>query len=252
MNTGPGQPDDLSPAALARALGDRPVRTYPAVLSTHADALAWARDGAPSGAVVVADYQVAPRGRAGLEWQVRPGVGLGFSVVLRPGLPAEREGYVYLAATAALATVATPETTLRWPDEVRGGHGRQAAVGVHAELSGPGVQWAVVTVLIENAHPPRGPLLAQAIEALRRHLEADPEKVLDIWRRRCDTLTHHVRARMIPMGPSGTVVEGTAVDVKADGALVVQPREGLKIAVLPHHLGLLDIGLLDIDPPPGD
>ncbi|MDQ4130536.1 MAG: hypothetical protein M3133_06040, partial [Actinomycetota bacterium] len=73
----------------------RPVRTYPAILSTSADAFAWARAGAPEGALVVADYQAAPRGRAGLPWEVRPGEGLGFSLVLRPELPPEREGWLY-------------------------------------------------------------------------------------------------------------------------------------------------------------
>ncbi|HWH34036.1 MAG TPA: hypothetical protein VNT56_01805 [Acidimicrobiales bacterium] len=56
--------DDLSAGVLAAALPDRPLRSYPAPLSTEADALAWARAGAPVGAVVVADYQAAPRGRS--------------------------------------------------------------------------------------------------------------------------------------------------------------------------------------------
>lgn len=52
---------DLSAHALAEALPGRPVRSYPAMLSTEADALAWARAGADDGAVVVAGYQAAPR-----------------------------------------------------------------------------------------------------------------------------------------------------------------------------------------------
>ncbi|MEJ7744106.1 MAG: hypothetical protein WKF73_17135, partial [Nocardioidaceae bacterium] len=51
--------DDLGPGAITAALGDRPVRAYPALLSTEAVGMAWAREGAPSGAVVVADYQAS-------------------------------------------------------------------------------------------------------------------------------------------------------------------------------------------------
>ena len=58
--------DDLSAEALAAVLPGRPIRAYPALLSTEADALAWARAGAPSGALVAAAYQAAPRCRAGL------------------------------------------------------------------------------------------------------------------------------------------------------------------------------------------
>ncbi|CAN5628071.1 hypothetical protein BH24ACT15_BH24ACT15_19630 [soil metagenome] len=241
-------PDDLSAAAVCQALGDRPARTYPALLSTHADALAWARSGAPSGAVVVADYQVSPRGRAGLEWFVQPGTGLGFSMVVHPALAVDREGYVYLAATAALPAVCSDlasDASLRWPDEVYADGRRMAAVGVHTELGPQQVQWAVVTVLLETAMPPRAPLLARATEALTSTMDADPETVLTHWRGSCDTLGQHVAARMIPLGPSGMVIEGTAVDVKADGALLVEPREHLRIAVLPHHLGLLDVQSLD-------
>ena len=65
-----GLDDDLAADALAADLPGRPLRSYPALLSTEADALAWARAGGPGGAVVVAGYQASPRGRAGS----RPGV----------------------------------------------------------------------------------------------------------------------------------------------------------------------------------
>lgn len=246
MSAGADAPeDDLSADAVATALGARPTRVYPAILSTHADALAWARAGAPSGAVVVSDYQVSPRGRAGLEWTIRPGLGLGFSYVARPDLPAEREGWVYLAAGAALAGVVEDAAgdvavELIWPDEVHRGDRRLAAVGVHTELGASAVEWAVVTVLLEHATSPRGPLLARAAAALDAALAAPPEVVLARWRDGCRTIGTQVRARMIPMGPGGTVVEGEAVGVKDDGALLIERRPGLKVAVLPTHLGVLD------------
>jgi BirA family biotin operon repressor/biotin-[acetyl-CoA-carboxylase] ligase len=233
--------EDLSAGTLARVLGDRPVRTYPALVSTHADALAWARAGGAGGAVVVADYQAAPRGRAGLPWAVRPGLGLGFSLVLRPDLPAEREGWLYAAAVCGIADTAGPAATVEWPDEVRAGVRRVAAVGVHAELGPAGVDWAVVTVLADDAQPPRGPLLARLVAAMELRGREPPATVLAAYLPRCATLGRTLRARMIPLGPGGPEITGRAVDVLADGALVLSNDKGRRIAVRPQHLARLEL-----------
>ena len=157
---------DLSLEALAGALPGRPLRSYPALLSTEADALAWARAGAPAGAVVVSDYQASPRGRAGWPWEVRPGAGLGFSVVLRPNLAARREGWLYTIATSGLADALGDDATIEWPDEVTIAGRRAGAVGVQVEQREHGLAWAVVSVLVVEATPPRGELLARVVEAI--------------------------------------------------------------------------------------
>lgn len=239
---------DLAPEELGRLLPDRPLRSYPALLSTEADALAWARAAAPAGAVVVADYQASPRGRAGLPWQTSQGVGLGFSLVLRPDLASPREGWLYAVATAALADVVAPDvvaadvaaTVVEWPDAVVVDGGRAAAVGVTTELGLHGVTWAVVNVLVEGTPSPRGPVLAALVEAIEGRLRQEPTEVLDDLRRRCTTLGRRVRARLIPMGPAGVQIEGRAVDLLADGALLIETDRGARVAVLPHHLGILD------------
>ena len=65
------------------ALGQ--VREHHASLpSTNDRALAWAREGAPHGALVTADEQTAGRGRLGRRWASPVGEGLYASVVLRP------------------------------------------------------------------------------------------------------------------------------------------------------------------------
>lgn len=232
--------EDLSATALGGVLGDRPLRAYPALLSTEADALAWARAGAPSGAVVVADYQVSPRGRSGRPWEVRAGEGLGFSIVVRPELPALREGWLYVAASAALADVLGTGGALTWPDEAWAADARVGAVGVHAELGAAAVEWAVVTVLADRATPPRGALLAGLLRAIEARLASPDEAVLTDYRSRCATLGRRVRARMIPMSPDGPQVVGEAVDVRTDGGLVLATDRGSRVVVLPQHLGVLE------------
>lgn len=233
---------DLEIAELSDLLAGRAVRSYPAQLSTEATAMAWARSGAPDGAVVVADYQACPRGRGGLPWTVRAGHGLGFTLVLRPELAPEREGWPYAAALLALHdVVGASGGVLHWPDEVRADDDAvRARLGVHVELGVRCIEWVTVTVLVEDAAPPRGPLLAQLVAALERRMSDPPGQVLSAYLPRCRTLGQQVRARLIPMGPGGPEVTGEAVDVLADGALVLRTAKGNRVAVPPHDLGLLE------------
>lgn len=234
---------DLSPEQLAADLGGRPVQAYPALLSTEPTAMSWARTGAPAGAVVVADYQASPRGRGGWPWQVQPGRGLGCSLVLRPDLPLEREGWVYVAAAVAVAdALDRPEAVFHWPDTVRTGDGAVLArLGAFAELGPQRLEWVVLTLLVEEVAPPRGPLLARLADAVEARLAMPADAVLARYTGHCCTLGQQARARMVPLGPGGPVIEGRAVDVLSDGALVLQTAAGNRVAVRVPHLGLLEV-----------
>jgi BirA family transcriptional regulator, biotin operon repressor / biotin---[acetyl-CoA-carboxylase] ligase len=225
------------------------LRVYPALLSTEADAQAWARAGGPDGGLVIAGYQVSPRGRSGLEWRVRPDIDLAFSLVVRPELTAEDEGWLYTIVTSALADVLGGDAVVEWPDEVHGPAGRLAAVGVHAELGPHAVAWAVVNVLVSDVPvlaaqrgtpAARGELLAQTLEAIDARRAQSRTAVLEDYRSRCATFGRDVRARLIPVGPAGPVIAGRAVDAARDGALVLDTASGRRVAVRPQHLGMLE------------
>jgi BirA family transcriptional regulator, biotin operon repressor / biotin---[acetyl-CoA-carboxylase] ligase len=231
---------DLRAEALAEALGERPFRTYPALLSTEADAVSWARSAAPAGALVVADYQIAARGRGAWPWKVAPGQGLSFSLVLRPRLRPEREGWLYTVATSALADLCGPDATIAWPDEVRRNGVRAAAVAVRSDLGPQASSWAVVSVHLLEAPPPRGELLGRIATAIEARAKESPAALLDEYTRRCETIGRRVCARLIPLGPKGEKLTGTAVRTLEDGALSLETADGRRMAVLPQHLGLLD------------
>ena len=235
---------DVATATLERLLGGRPVRCYPAVVSTEADALAWARAGGPHGAVVVAEYQASPRGRAGFPWSTPPGHSLGFSVLLRPDLPVDREGWLYLVAACALADVADVSgsgTTIRWPDTVERDGTVVAQVAVQTDVDAMSVRWAVVSVLVADAASPRGPLLARAVEAIEARRTSPPEPLLADATARCSTIGRRVRARLVPMGPRGIVVEGRASRLNDEGSLVVETDSGRVQPVRPQDLGVLEV-----------
>ncbi|MBA3428688.1 MAG: hypothetical protein H0U07_08975 [Actinobacteria bacterium] len=232
--------EDLSAAALAAAMPGRAVRSYPALLSTEADARAWARAGGPAGAVVVADYQASARGRGGLPWSPRPARDLCFSLVLRPGFTPDDEGWLYVAAAVAVLDVLGGDAQVDWPDRIHR-EGRQAAdVAGHAALGAGGVDWAVVNVLVHDAGVPRGSLLARLVDAVEALQHPEPD-ALARYRERCTTLGEEVVAHVIPTWPDGVQIAGTAATVLQDGALVIeQAAAGRRIAVRPQHLARLE------------
>lgn len=236
-----GLADDLVAERLAEQMADRPIRSYPAVLSTEAVALGWAREGAPHGAVVVAGYQASPRGRAGLPWDLPEGTGVGFSIVFRPELAAAREGWVYAAAVCGLADVAGDDAEIVWPDEVYRDGLLTGAIGAWVELGAEGVAWAVINVLLPGITAPRAPEVARAVTSIEARMDAPAANVIADYRPRCATFGRHVRARLIPMGPAGPRVEGIAADVILDGSLsITSDKTGRRVAVQPQNLGILD------------
>lgn len=242
--------EDLGREALQPLLGSRALRTYPAMLSTETEAMAWARTGAPDGAVVTAGYVAAPRGRSGLDWDGRahPDGALACSVVLRPGWTEQREGWCYLPALlgvrdalaqAAGGVPAPPQ--LVWPDHLVDEHGDVvAAVGGQAEPAGGRLRWVVVTVLVFHAPPPRAPLLAAVVDALERWVRADADEVVAAATGACATIGRRVTAALLPMGPASPSVTGEAVGLADDGGLVVIDDQGRRVVVLPQALGLLE------------
>lgn len=232
---------DLGAEEVAALLPGRTIRAYPAALSAEADALAWARAGAEGGSVVVAEYQASPRGRGGFEWSTPRGEGIVFSLILRPSSPTMKDGWLYLAASCGLADALGADARLQWPDLVFLPGGRAGACAVQVDDAEAGVEWAVVTVLVEHVRPPRAPVLAAIVEAIELRAAAPALRVTADYRRRCETIGQQVRARLVPMGPSGKEVVGAATAVFPDGSLVVQADGGRRVMVPPASLGTIDV-----------
>jgi BirA family biotin operon repressor/biotin-[acetyl-CoA-carboxylase] ligase len=100
--------------------------------STNAFARRVAVKGVPEGTLVLAEEQTGGRGRWGRTWESPAGMGLWFSIVLRPSFPPSLLtllGAVSLAAALENGFGLRPE--LQWPNDVMI-HGKKAA-GILAE-----------------------------------------------------------------------------------------------------------------------
>lgn len=99
-----------------------PFQYFAQIGSTNDEALAAARQGAPSGALFLADLQTQGRGRRGREWLAPSGAGLWFTVIYRSRQPlalaAPLTLVVGVALREALADSLGLPFQLKWPNDV--------------------------------------------------------------------------------------------------------------------------------------
>jgi BirA family biotin operon repressor/biotin-[acetyl-CoA-carboxylase] ligase len=105
----------------------RPVTFRAVTESTNDDALAAAREGAPHGALYVAELQTKGRGRRGNRWYGGAGASLTFTLLLRPSLPLDRVSSLALVAGLAVRAAAAgwlgasahaEPVLVKWPNDV--------------------------------------------------------------------------------------------------------------------------------------
>ncbi|MFI7698192.1 biotin--[acetyl-CoA-carboxylase] ligase [Nonomuraea sp. NPDC049480] len=239
----------LSAAALTRALVHpgglwTGVTVVDSTGSTNADLAEAAREGAPEGTVLVAESQLAGRGRLGRAWTAPPRSGLTFSILLRPRIPVAAMGWLALmygvAAASAVRRLAEVDVRLKWPNDLLIGERKLA--GVLAERSddavviGMGLNVslrpeelpieAATSLAIEKAAcTDRDPLLRAVLREVERHYldwtEAggDPEAsgLRSAYLAASATIGRLVRLEL----PSGEVLIGQATGVDEFGHLQV-------------------------------
>jgi BirA family biotin operon repressor/biotin-[acetyl-CoA-carboxylase] ligase len=76
----------------------------------------------PDGTVILADFQSQGRGRFDRRWQAPPGTSLLFSVLFRPNWPAQRNNWLAMLGSTAVAEAIAHQTGLeariKWPNDV--------------------------------------------------------------------------------------------------------------------------------------
>ncbi len=253
----------LSSEAISRQLNTRvigrSVEYHPVASSTQALARAAAQNGAPEGAVFIADRQTAGRGRLGRTWQAPAGSSLLISILLRPS----PEVYPLLSMAAALAVCHAIEAVtglkpnLKWPNDVLLSNRKVAGLLVEGELVGGDPDFAVMGVGVNVNLDPRDlagisyPATSLQTETgtrvsrvlLARELILQLDRVYanvcsgisprDEWKSALITLGRRVRV------DAGTAVhEGVAEDVDEHGALLLRRDDGCLLILLAGEVTL--------------
>ena len=243
----------LSDERLENLLAPRPVRFYAQAGSTNDLGREWLRNGAPDGAVVIADEQISGRGRQGRVWHTPPGVALAVSVILYPsadGLP--RLSMLGALAVAELAEqVGAQAVGIKWPNDVQiagckvsgvlpeaewdGGRllGVVLGIGLNVRTDFSGTELETIAISLETAVGQRLDRAELARDLLARidfwysHLESDT--LFNAWKRRLSTLGQPVTIND---------VQGVAEDVDIQGALLVRDTSGMLQRVIAGDLAI--------------
>lgn len=235
----------------------RPALVFEQLGSTNDVAHEYASKGARDGLLVVAEEQLTGRGRLDRKWWAPRGTCLLVSLLLRPqtatgGLPLQRAGQLTmclgLGAVEGIAEVTGVSARLKWPNDLLAG-GRKLG-GMLSELSANGTElgYAVLglglnvnvdfaargapadlldsaTSLLRQTGQPvdRLALLAAILSRTERWYERvlAGESPHEAWAQQIDTLGRRVR-----VSSAAGEVEGMAIGVTAEGALLVEHRRG--------------------------
>lgn len=239
-------------AALETRWLGRGATFHPRIGSTNAKVKRLAENGALEGTLVVADYQTAGRGRLDRRWWSPPGSNLLLSILLRPVflMPHQAQRLTMLCSLAvcdAIAATTGLRAGVKWPNDVL--LGGKKVCGLLAELGIVGAQLDYVVVGIglnvnarfEGSDAPTlmAPATSLKIEAGREVsrlavLAALLERVEWRYERlRSGELPHDEwQSRLVTLGQQVQVtltdraLNGRAVGVDADGALLVRRADG--------------------------
>lgn len=237
----------LTQGKLQEKLGDRPFRFYPKVGSTNDQARDWLINGAPVGACVIADQQTQGRGRMGRTWETPPNSAIALSVILNPPHDALPQVMMLgaLAVAETLSALGAADVGIKWPNDVLFNGLKVCGVLAEAEWHDQALRGVILGIGLNVRVNFSGSPLAYTATSIETELgrvvdRADVLAVLlariDAWRDQLGSTTLYEawRARLITLGDRVSVsygihtYEGQAVNVLADGALVIEDSSGTR------------------------
>lgn len=253
-------PDILFPHEIARGLKTqiigREIHGFRSVGSTNSVAHRYAAKSAPEGTVIVAERQTSGRGRLGRTWLSPPRVGIYTSVILRPAIaPVQAPGSSLVAALSvaeAIRHYPGLPATIKWPNDILV-KGKKAA-GVLTELSAEidRINYLIIGIGINVNHEPKDFPAELAEKATSLQMEQGcpvdrikllQEVLMQLEERYLQFLKSGLKdqlkaikdyssilGREISIRHDNKALVGTAIDIDADGALVVSiGRRTLKL-----------------------
>jgi len=209
--------------------------------STNDLALEWLRQGAQSGAVIVADEQIKGRGRLGRTWYTPPGTALIVSIILRP----TRDHISQLTMLGAVAIaellehVGAADIGIKWPNDVQLGGRKVSGILPEVVWNGTDVEGAVLGMGINVRIDFSGTPLEGAAISIESALGTSVDRLnllvyllnrVGHWTTKLGTrsLFDAWRERLTTLGKTVSYTNGTGIakDVDEDGALLVKALDG--------------------------
>ena len=245
-------PEELGDDLKTKFLGKK-ILSYESLDSTNDTAYHLAKSGEKEGTVVISERQRKGKGRQGRSW-VSPKGGIYFSCILKPDIEPREVAKITLvsavAVCASIREVADVKAMIKWPNDII--INRKKACGILTEMKAEQdkVDFVIVGIGVNVDMPvsslPKGAtslakeadskvlkvaLAKKILENLEYYVSLFKKegfnKIRDEWHHYSATIGHHVKIQ----SHEGKI-EGQALDVDNDGALVVRLDTGFQKRIL--------------------
>lgn len=234
--------------------------------STNTRARKLAEEGAPHGTLVVADSQVAGKGRRGRLWTSPRGVGIWMSMVLRPPiLPMNASMLTLIAGMAVVKGVKAStglDAMIKWPNDavLRG----KKICGILTEMStedeciryvitGIGINVNIdefpeeligkaTSLKMESGQAVRrSPVISAVAEALETYYDIFLETMdMSRLKEQYNTELANTGRAVLVLDPRGEY-EGTALGIDDEGSLLVEKKDGTVVPVISGEVSVRGI-----------
>ncbi|ABY92357.1 biotin--[acetyl-CoA-carboxylase] ligase [Thermoanaerobacter sp. X514] len=221
----------------------------------------------PDGTVIIAEEQIAGRGRLGRSWISQKGCGIWMSIILKPNIqPQEALNLTQVAAISvvkAIEEVFHVESKIKWPNDII--LNNKKVCGILTEMSseidkinyviiGIGVNVncdnfpeelkgkATSLYLETNSKVDRKKLTASILNNLEFYYNAYLQKGFEYIGPICIEKSITI-GRQIKVIANEGEIEGKAVTIDNNGSLVVETKEGKRLSIMSGDVSVR--GLLD-------
>jgi len=249
------QPSKVKENLRTKILG-RAILYFWELTSTNDVAKELAVKGVKEGTIVVAETQTMGKGRFEREWRSPQG-GLWLSVILKPNVQPKHASRLTLLASVAVAKTLNRlyglKTEIKWPNDVLIDHKKVCGILTEGQIKGKTLSFAILGIginanfNIEALSPHLRETATTLREALGKEIERETllcellseiessyelfqrgtfEAVLNDWRRLASFLGSYVKIQR-----DKERIEGWAVDIDEDGALIVRLKDKTSLRV---------------------
>ena len=230
------------------------LKQFDVLQSTNVTAVAFAKEGAPEGTVIVAERQEGGRGRMHRVWSSPKG-GLWFTIILRPQIDPQFVAQVTLLAGVAVVRAlrklyATEEIMIKWPNDLLLNGKKVCGILSEMQLNENGsIDYAIVGIGVNvDLNPQAFPedlrntaaslnasfgknytctavldnILQEFASLYRDWLKEGAQVILELWKKLNCTLNRRVFVK----DNDEVIFSGEVVAINEAGAIIVRNEEG--------------------------
>ena len=223
---------------------------FDSIDSTNKAGLLAAAEGASEGTVFSADAQTEGRGRRSRDWHSPAGLGLYFSILVRPHISADNANQIVLQSAVAVCEAIEESVKcnagIKWPNDIYVERKKVGGILVETVIVGRMIEYAVVGIGINvlnevGSFPPelryiaaslksvtgkvvnKDELLDRTLSIYEAYYTGEIECKIDKWMKRCIHLDQQVRIEH-----NGEKLRGIFTDIGADLSFQLKDSSGRK------------------------